>query len=58
MDVVHSDGRKEEKLLLFMYAPDTAPTKLKFVCASGKDSVKKQLGSVHKEYQVFIDIGM
>ena len=54
LEVTHHDGRKESKLVLFLYAPDSSPTKGKFVYASGKDSLKKKIGSVHKEVQVII----
>ena len=54
LEVTHHDGRKESKLVLFLYAPDSSPTKGKFVYASGKDSLKKKIGSVHKEVQVVV----
>ena len=50
--VTHKDGRKESKILLILYAPDSSPTKSKFLYASGKESLKKKIGSVHKEFQV------
>ncbi len=52
MEVTHSDGRKESKLLMFLYAPDTCDTKSKFIYACGKDSLKKKIGTVNKEFQV------
>ena len=52
MEVKFEDGHKESKLLLFLYAPDSCPVKGKFIYASGKESLKKKIGSVHREYQV------
>eukprot|EP00826_Nyctotherus_ovalis_P047617 TRINITY_DN54_c0_g1_i1.p1 TRINITY_DN54_c0_g1~~TRINITY_DN54_c0_g1_i1.p1 ORF type:complete len:136 (-),score=49.83 TRINITY_DN54_c0_g1_i1:99-506(-) len=52
LEVTHTDGRKESKILLILYAPDSSPTKSKFLYASGKESLKKKIGSVHKEFQI------
>ena len=52
MEVTQPDGRKESKLLFFLYAPDSSPSKVKFNYAAGKDSVTKVLGMMHKEFQV------
>ena len=54
LEVTHSDGRKESKLLLILYSPDSSPAKNKFVYAAGKDSFKKVIGSVAKEFQVLL----
>lgn len=52
MEVTQTDGHKESKLLLFLYSPDSGATKGKFVYAAGKDSLKKKIGTVNREYQV------
>ena len=54
MEVTFSDGHKESKLLFFLYSPDTGVPKGKFIYASGKESLKKKIGSVHRDYQVNI----
>ena len=53
--VEQSDGRKESKLLLFLYAPDCGETKVKFLYATAKHSLKNKLGSVHREIQVRVE---
>ena len=52
MEVRMTDGHTEEKLLFFLYAPDTSVPKQKFLYASGKDGFKKKIGTVNKDYQV------
>ena len=52
MEVVMSDGHMEEKILFFLYAPDTGVPKLRFLYASGKEGFKKKIGSVNKDFQV------
>ena len=56
MHVEQKDGCKMNKLLFFLYAPDSADSKDKFVYASGKSAFKSKIGAVHKEFQVFLTV--
>ena len=53
MPVEQKDGSKMNKLLFFLYAPNSADTKDKFVYVSGKSAFKSKIGSVQKEFRVF-----
>jgi len=51
IEYVHEDGGPREKLVFFMWAPDSAPMKSKMIYAGTKDSVKKALVGVQVEVQ-------
>ena len=46
------DGRLESKILFILYAPDVCNSSEKFVYATSKESIKKKVQPVNKEFQV------
>merc|ERR1712065_122426 len=45
------DAGKRNKLVFFVWAPDTAKIKKKMVYAASKDAIRKQLLGIHAEIQ-------
>lgn len=53
LEIKSGDGRVENKIVFFMYAPDSCSNgKDKFAYAHKKDIVKAKMSPVHKELQV------
>ncbi len=47
-----TDHRTESKILFILYAPDVCNSSEKFVYATSKESLKKKVTPVNKEFQV------
>ena len=45
------DGRPQEKIVFFLWAPDSCGVKDKMLYASSKDALRKKLNGIHREIQ-------
>merc|ERR1712098_419979 len=45
------DGRPQEKLVFFLWSPDSCGVRDKMLYASSKDALRKKLDGVHREIQ-------